>query len=161
NYNILPRLKVSYDFSKTGWNQIQISAKKETGEPVAIGGHLFAIPEIKSQLRSIYSDAEINFTPKDINSVTAAELDVNEQSSYRSSANLATEISQLLIDIESQDALDFAKWGKDNIGVPVDSKKIEPRLKRFTSAFHALFPTKRYHSIKNSNNKKVIQFEEH
>ncbi len=78
----------------------------------------------------------------------------------RQNSNLATEITQLLIDVQSLDALELTEWARENIGIPVDNKKIDVRLKRFTNAFDFMFSSKKYKRIVNANNTRQIIFEE-
>ena len=108
----------------------------------------------------IFSDVEINFTPKQIQTVTAKNIDSVNIESVRSNSNLATEITQLLIDLQSIDALEFTEWAKLHKGLPIDETKIDTRTKRFTNAFDFMFPSKRFKRIETLNNQKDIIFEE-
>lgn len=110
---------------------------------------------------SIFSDVEINFSPEVIKGVTSLNIDSASVKNTRSNANLATMITQLLIDIQTLDALEFSNWAKNNNGQLIDESRIDVRTKRFTNAFHYMFPVKRYKGISNSeNNSKVILFED-
>jgi ABC-type cobalamin/Fe3+-siderophores transport system ATPase subunit len=153
--------KIQIDFNITGnWNQIDIRGKLENGFSEPMIGHLFSEADTNSILRAIFSDFEINFTPKEIKTVTSTNIDNDNLKSQRSNSNLATEITQLLIDVQSLDALEFTEWARNNTGQPVDNDKIDIRIKRFTSAYDFMFPLKRYKRIENKNNKKEIIFEE-
>jgi predicted ATPase len=142
------------------WNQIDIRGKTETGISPALTGALFSHSDTNNVLRAIFSDVEINFTPIEITTVTSTNIDSENLKSQRSNSNLATEITQLLIDVQSLDALEFTEWARNNTGQPVDNNKIDIRIKRFTSAYDFMFPLKRYKRIENKNNKKEIIFEE-
>lgn len=142
------------------WNQIDIRGKTETGLSPTIVGHLFSQSDTNGILKTIFSDVEINFTPKQITTVTSTNLDRTDLKSQRSNSNLATEITQLLIDVQSLDALEFTEWARNNTGQPIDNDKIDIRIKRFTSAYDFMFPLKRYKRIENKDNKKEIIFEE-
>jgi predicted ATPase len=142
------------------WSQIDIRGKIEGGFSDKIVGHLFYQTDTKTILRAIFSDVEINFTPNAINTVTSSNIDRANLTSQRSNSNLATEITQLLIDVQSLDALEFTEWARKNTGKPVDDEKIDVRIKRFTSAYDYMFPLKKYKRIENVNNQKQIIFEE-
>lgn len=142
------------------WRQIDIKRKTESGFSQTLPGHLFAQSDTSHIVRAIFSDVEINFTPKEISTVTSTNIDRTDFKSQRSNSNLATEITQLLIDVQSLDALEFTEWARNNIGRLVENDKIDTRIKRFTSAFDYMFPQKRYKRIENINNRKAIIFEE-
>ena len=142
------------------WNQIDIRGKTETGLSPTIVGYLFSQSDTNGILKTIFSDVEINFTPKQITTVTSTNIDRTDLKSQRSNSNLATEITQLLIDVQSLDALEFTEWARNNTGQPIDNDKIDIRIKRFTSAYDFMFPLKRYKRIENKDNKKEIIFEE-
>ena len=109
----------------------------------------------------IYSDVEINFRPNMITSITGYNIDQNVSSSIKSNSNIATEITQLLIDIKSRDDADLADWVNANSGlVPPESIK-NIRMKRFTNAFHSIFENKRFKGVENESGVKVVTFEEY
>ena len=152
---------ISIDYNViSDWNQIDIRGKTETGFSPTLAGHLFSQNDTNKILKAIFSDVEINFTPKEIKTVTSTNIDRENLNSQRSNSNLATEITQLLIDVQSLDALEFTEWARNNTGQPVDNDKIDIRIKRFTSAYDFMFPLKRYKRIENRNNQKEIIFEE-
>lgn len=142
------------------WSQIDIRGNTEFSLSPSLAGHLFSQFDTNKILKAIFSDVEINFTPKQINTITSTNIDSENLKSQRSNSNLATEITQLLIDVQSLDALEFTEWARNNTGKPVDNNKIDIRIKRFTSAYDFMFPQKRYKRIENKNNLKEIIFEE-
>lgn len=153
--------KILFDFNITGnWNQIQVSFHDSDNNEKSVTGDFFHQPEIKQIIRVVYSDVEINYTSKQLKSVTAKDLDENKPGSYKSDGNLATDITQLLIDIQSLDSQEFAQWAKQNIGNAVDETKIDTRIKRFTTAFDSIFPAKKFLGIENRNNAKEVLFQE-
>lgn len=111
-------------------------------------------------LNTIYSSVEINFTPKELKTVTSKNIDEEVKGYLKSSSDLATEITQLLIDIQSQDALDLSAWVTRNQGIapPIEVQSI--RMKRFTAAFDSMFPNKRFKEIINKKNFKKVIFTE-
>jgi predicted ATPase/5S rRNA maturation endonuclease (ribonuclease M5) len=155
-----PVVKVSFDYSKESWNQVEINVLMENDWESVQGG-ILSNQELKKIFRSIYSDAEISFTPNQIRSVTAKTLDEEQKSSIRSGNNLSTEIAQLLIDIKTLDDSDFTEWAKQNIGKEVDETKLEPRIKRFKSAFSFMFPNLELTKVQNFDGHKKVTFEQY
>lgn len=152
---------ISIDFNIiNNWNQIDIRGINETGNSPTLAGNLFSQTDTNGILKAIFSDVEINFTPEQITTVTSSNIDRTDLRSQKSNSNLATEITQLLIDVQSLDALEFTEWARNNTGEVIDNDKIDIRIKRFTSAYDFMFPLKRYKRIENKDNKKEIIFEE-
>lgn len=154
-----PLVKISFDYSKKHWDQVAIKVEVN-GKPQEIRGNALADEKIKKIFKSIYSSAEISFSPKEIRSVTAKKLDEEQNSSVKSSNNLSTEIAQLLIDVKSLDDSDFADWGKKNVGNKVDDVKLEQRIKRFKTAFNFMFPNLELKTIQNVSGNKKVTFEQ-
>lgn len=154
-------ITVLFDFSIIeSWNQIKITAQKDDNSIINIHGTLFIQNETRPILKTIFSDVEINFNSEKINTVTSKSIDNKKKVSERTNSKLSTEIAQLLIDIQSQDALEFTEWARKNTGEPIDESKIDIRTKRFSNAFESIFPSKRYNRIENRNNQKEIVFSE-
>ncbi|GHT78420.1 hypothetical protein FACS1894130_04960 [Spirochaetia bacterium] len=152
---------VIFDYNIIGnWGQIIISAMTVDGENINIYGSLFNDGENKKSLKTMFSDVEINFTPKVINTVTSKNIDRMNIQSEKSNDNLASDITQLLIDIQSLDALSLTEWARKNIGAQIDPTQIDVRMKRFTTAFEFMFPSKKYKRIETINDQKKIIFEE-
>jgi len=153
--------RAKYDLTQIGnWNQIKFSAKKTTGDWVDLASNHFASAQGNTALKVLFSDVEVNFASNKISSVTASSLDSANEHSQKSSTNLATQITQLLIDIQNQDALDLAKWARANIGERVEEGLLDSRTKRFTSAFEFMFPSKKYDRVENSAGKIDVIFKE-
>ena len=113
-----------------------------------------------SIFRSIFSRAEISFSPHPISSVTSQEIDQEELKQRQSTENLSTEIKQLFIDINTQDAVECQEWVDAHVGVvPPDLVK-HRRLKRFTKAFDNMFPTKRLLRVSSHRGNIDVLFEE-
>lgn len=125
----------------------------------AIPGFYLMKPTGKHFFKRIYSNVAINFTPKAINSVTSFNID-QEEDLVKSSNELATHITQLLIDIKALDDADLADWVKTHEG-QIPPKSIQAvRMNRFTNAFSSIFEHKRFKGIDNINGKKIVLFEE-
>ena len=133
----------------------------DNGSEVALNGALFNRNDSKKVLTTIFSDVEINFTPQEIASVTAKNIDEDNIRSQRSTTDIATDITQLLIDIQSNDALDLNTWVEKNPGVAPNLDNINRRMNRFANAFQFMFPNKRYKRIESKNGTKKIIFSEH
>lgn len=152
-------IKIDYNIIGN-WNQIKVIFNDSLDDIKEITGDFLIHPELNRIIRCVYSDAEINYTPRKISSVTSKNIDISLNRSYKSDNNLATDITQLLIDIQTLDSQEFANWGKENIGTPVDESKLDTRIRRFTNAFDMIFPTKKFIGIENINNSKEVMFEE-
>lgn len=123
-------------------------------------GHNIAVlyQDLNTLFGKVYSDVEINFTPKQIKSVTAYDIDQCNSKSEKSDVNLATSITQLLIDIKALDDAEIADWVNSHSGeIPPEEIK-SPRIKRFTNAFHSIFPAKKFLGIENVSQTKVVNF---
>lgn len=117
--------------------------------------------DLNTLFGKVYSDVEINFTPQQIRSVTANDIDQCNSKSEKSNVNLATSITQLLVDIKALDDAEIADWVNSHTGeIPLEEIK-NSRMKRFTNAFHSIFPTKRFLGIENKSGEKVINFIEY
>lgn len=145
-------IKVVQDYNiKHNWNQVKIYINDRS-----FGGAQFALGNL---YKKIYSDVEINFTPRQINSVTATNID-QINNILRSSPNLSTEITQLLIDIKTLDDGDLSDWVSTHPGAVPPEEIQSVRMKRFTTAFHSMFENKRFKGIVNEGGGKKIMFEE-
>ncbi len=151
---------VEQDFSIHGeWDQCKVYFHGANGDTQLSKGYILTTDHT-SIFKPIFSDVEINFTPKNISNVTSLNIDEEVNNPMRSSNNIATEITQLLIDIDNLDNSDIAQWVDKNPGqVPPDKIK-RIRIRRFTNAFHSIFPQKRFIGIDNSNGHKSVLFEE-
>jgi predicted ATPase len=152
--------QISYNYNLSSWDQINVSFKINGGFSPPMVGTVFALKETKRILNCLFSDVEINFNSKSISTVTSGNLDNSSLSSQRSNTNLATEITQLLIDVQSLDALELNEWVRNNRGKVVEENIVDTRIRRFTTAFDYIFETKKYKRIENLNKQKQIIFQE-
>lgn len=153
-------IKLVLDYSITNWDFVSMIYSTNSVTNQRIAAVFFSFEDIKALLKSIFSDVEINFNSQNIQYVTSKNVDEIVNKSKKSSNNLATEITQLLIDVQALDDADFAKWGRENIGQPINKDMIDIRMKRFKSAFNFMFPDKRYKEIRNEQGYKKVIFEE-
>lgn len=110
-------------------------------------------------LIGIFSDVEINFHANQINSITSENIDLKEQS-RRSGINLATQINQLIIDIQALDDAALARAHRDAIANRLDANKVHiaERMGRFKNAFKLMFENMSYDRVENKSGHKVIIF---
>lgn len=156
NYGTIFHITLDFNFSDD-WKAIKV-------ENVLTSGKRFEIPSYelnsnKVMFQSIFSNSEVNFNSAPIRTVQTSDID-SEKSSISSNAELATDVAQLLVDIQTLDALDLNNWVMNNSGsVPPDKIK-NVRMKRFTNAFDYMFPSKKYERIENTPQGKEIIFSE-
>lgn len=141
---------------KNDWQQSTFSLKNTEMLQISIMGNYWN-PMI---CRSIFSDVEINFNPNNISSITSENIDKPNLTKIKSESNLATRITQLLIDIKSLDDSDLSDWVAANPGIAPPDEVKEIRMKRFTKAFDSIFPYKRFKGIRNIDGQKKVLFEE-
>mgnify|MGYP000055093593 CR=1 FL=1 len=149
------RIIIIQNFSiKNNWEQIKIYIGKHS-----ISGHIFnSLPNI---FKKIYSNVEINFMPNQIRTVTSKNIDQESSLALKSEQNLATDITQLLIDINTLDNGELAYWVKTHIGQVPPQDMVSIRMKRFINAFHSMFETKRFKAVENINGQITVVFEEY
>ena len=121
--------------------------------------HLFSQSNIKSIFKSLFSTVEINYNPKDTSNVTAKEIDEEFQTSIRSGNDLASEIQQLLIDIQDNDANELLTWVNKHIGMVPPESILNRRISRFKNAFSRVFDNLNFSRIVTENGKKKVYFE--
>ena len=113
----------------------------------------------RKQTSIIYSQSEINFNPTTIYNVTAKEIDRKDQYLLKSNENLATEVAQLLVDIQTVDDHEFAYWARKTTNSTLDKSKLDKRMNRFKNAFNFMFNDLKYKNIINIADHKQILFE--
>ncbi|MFM5752794.1 AAA family ATPase [Aeromonas veronii] len=141
---------------KNYWEDFTISCEYDR-EKYSLPSHLFSDNEVSREFKFIYSSAAINFKPKKIQTVTSKNLDESYISRV-SNEDLATEITQLLIDVQALDDAELSKWVRENIGTPPAEDVIDRRISRFRKAFSIIFPSKKYSEIRNVDDQKRVVF---
>lgn len=161
-YSVTNELTVTIDHSiKNNWEAIKPSISREGGTPIEFDGYAFADSEEINIFKSVFSDVEVNYTPGEIRTTSSLDVDVATQLNIKSSSNLATEITQLLIDIEALDSSEFSEWAGYNQDKIVSEGIRDKRMSRFKNAFHYMFPNKRFKKILTSPEGKTVLFEEY
>ncbi len=106
-----------------------------------------------------YSPVEINFANKRIDSVKASTLDTDEVKT-KSSADLANEIGQLLVDIYNQDAQEALLRERKNSGKGVEYEVHEGKYDRFRNAYAKMFDGKELAEVAPKDNKHDVLFKD-
>lgn len=151
-----------FDYSiLNNWDQVKISYISPDGDIKSIPGHFFTVNDRRKIIKAIYSDVEINFSPQNIKAITSKNIDEEIFMSKKSTQDLATEVCQLLVDIQALDAEDFMQWAKKNIHSQIDENMINIRMKRFKDAFDFMFETKKYIGVNTESSEKKVIFEEY
>ncbi|RCW62870.1 AAA family ATPase [Saliterribacillus persicus] len=150
--------KVIFDF--TSHHNHSLSFMNEEGDSIRIQDHFLNRPQYRKIVKSLYSTTEINFNPNNIQSITAKIIDEEVNQSIKSNSQLANDITQLFIDINSQDNDELRKWVDENPGQapPVTVKGI--RLNRFIRAFETMFPNKKISEVRAENGSLKVYFKE-
>lgn len=141
---------------RKGWAGIKLLVYVD-GVERALPGHIVADENVKQIFKIRFSDVAIDFTPRNITSVTAKNLD-ELGASQKTNNNLATEITQLLIDIQALDDADLSNWVRENPNSIVENGILDRRISRFRKAFAEMFPSKRYENIRNVQGNKQVVF---
>lgn len=122
--------------------------------------HLLNSHNLASHFSTIYSQVGINYDSKPIETIKSSAIDQDIKWSLKSSPNLADEITQLLVDIDVQDAQDYQDYAKKHLGEQITEDKLSTRIRRFSNAFEFMFSNKRYKGISTENGSKQVIFKE-
>lgn len=132
----------NFDFSKNDndWEQIVFTwRKQDSGRTVNIPSSNLQRLWIKKIIKSIFSDVSINFNWWNVSSVTNSDTDITVKESRKSTENISTEITQMLVDIRNKDNEDNVSWQDKNKWKIVPEEMQERRTKRFKKAFSEMF----------------------
>ena len=145
------------------WNRIKVmyyscneNGAKET--KTIESSLLFTNEDIKALFKSLYSTVEINYNPKEASAITSKELDQVVEKSVKSGTDLASDIQQLFIDIQNNDANELQTWVNENDGKVPPHEVKNRRISRFKRAFSGIFDNLNYYKIKTENNRKKVIF---
>jgi len=112
---------------------------------------------VQAVLRAIFNEAGVDYKSKAPGSVTGLSLDANGDRTSRS-ADVAQQISQLLVDVRAADAEDVLAWTQQNRGQAVPDYLVDRRMRRFSAAFDAMWPNKRFKGIRRDNGSMYVEF---
>jgi energy-coupling factor transporter ATP-binding protein EcfA2 len=104
-----------------------------------------------------YSPVEINFANKKIDSVKASTLD-DEEVKTKSTGELASVISQLLVDIYNQDAQEALVREQANAGKGIEYAVHEGKYDRFKNAYAKMFAGKELWNVTPDNGQHKVLF---
>lgn len=145
---------IRYTYKKEGNQDVRYLAElfvdSNCNEKVATSGYSFD--------RTLFLTPEIQFNSNAIASVTSSELDRIFDGNVRSPVNIGQNITQLLVDISNQDAIDFASMYKKDKNHSYSDEEISPRITRFNNAFGVIFDDLKISSVQNINNEKKVIF---
>lgn len=145
------------------WNRIKVMYyscnENEAKEIKTVDSSLlFFNEDIKALFKSLYSTVEINYNPKEASAITSKELDQVVEESVKSGTDLASDIQQLFIDIQNNDANELQTWVNENDGKVPPHEVKNRRISRFKRAFSGIFDNLNYYKIKTENNRKKVIF---
>lgn len=149
--------EIKFSFGKNGDNMHIMYVKDNTGMHEVMVSHKV---KDKYDFCGIYSDVDINFNTKNLQTVTSLNLDVNS-SSMRSSSELPTQIKQLLIDIQNLDNDLISQTIIANPDKTFNELKIETRMSRFKEAFSKMFDNLNFSHIENVDGHKEVFFKKY
>ena len=157
------QIEIHYDFSIDNWNFFKVKHEmipkwSTIWKWEFTWNQIINKPKIKALFSPIYSEVWINYHSQPKNTTTSKTIDEELNAPKKSHVNLADEVTQLLIDIDVQDAQDFQNFFKENGSVT--EEVLSKRMKRFTKAYENMFETKRFKEIRTINNTKDVIFEE-
>lgn len=160
NFENIIKVRIVYntiDFPKSNYKGVYFEFINGKGDIKKISSISYLQ---KAKLKSIFSDVEINFQSGNIASVTSKELDQEVTGNIKSNTNLSREITQLLVDIQSEDDADGMAWTKENRGQALPEEYTDTRIKRFKRAFEKMFYRKKYKGVFTRENSKKVTFSE-
>lgn len=157
-------VSVKKDFSITAYNYtqyiVQFKYLTEQGEQTFSSSifEMFRHNDIKVLFAVAFSTVEINYNPQKVSTVTSKDVDSMTTTSLRSGDNLATEIKQLFVDIQNNDAIELSEWVHKHPGEVPPDEIIDRRIKRFNNAFSYVFDTLRFRTVQTQNGEKRVIF---
>lgn len=156
-------ITIDFQFPPNDYSRIKASYQSKADEGIVHTEHInslsfFLNANIKSLFITIFSTVEINYSPKDTSSVTAKEIDEKVTVSVISGKDLATDIQQLLIDIDDNDAHELQAWVESNDGKAPPREVCNKRINRFENAFAMVFDNLNFSRIVTGSGKKKVYF---
>ncbi len=157
-------VSIKKDFSVSEYNYTQyiihFDYPTEQGVKSFTGSinSMFNYDDVKALFTTAFSTVEINYNPSKISTVTSKDVDSTIIKSLRSGGNIATEIKQLFVDIQNNDAIELSEWVHDHPGEVPPDEVIDRRIKRFNNAFSFIFNSLRFKTIHTQNGEKRVIF---
>ena len=159
-HTLKPVLSIKFSSGFSDWNQISVMYTAIDGTQVIEPGGKFSIDSVRKLFLGVYVDVEINFRFGTTQNVTSLDLDRPITQSIKSTNSTATQIQQLLVDIQPLDDMQLAEWARSHVGLSVDLSQTDNRLQRFNNAFNYMFPDMKYKGVRTGTNGKRVIFEQ-
>ena len=148
-----------YSIEPGQWDRIKFSYTNVDNSTTKIPSYMITQnTHVRSLFLSLFSTVEINYTPTVTSTVTSNEIDQRVTKSIKSTGDIASQIQQLFIDIENNDALDLSEWVRKNPGIAPSNTIIDKRISRFKNAFSLVFKNLNYEKTFTHDNKKQVCF---
>lgn len=158
-------MEITLDFTKQPnyWSRINVEYLSMSEDGTMQTNYIdssvfFSSLNVKCLFRSIYSTVEINYNPKPATNITSQEVDTQVETSMLSDADLATKIQQLLIDLDTNDALDLKQWVSEHSGEIPPMTVSDKRISRFRNAFSSVFGNLNYDRIESDGENRKVMF---
>lgn len=154
-------ISIEYDESKSAepnWLRFSIFDQDGTDISNTTRQQLHNSNSFNNIFKCAFSTVEINFEKRNIDSVKATTIDSDEFVKNKSTANIATEIAQLLVDIKNQDNADKANHfdnGNSNKNIEYKGK-----FDRFKNAYSKMFDGKELMDVVTKNNNYKVFFKD-
>ena len=110
----------------------------------------------KNMIKSYYQSAEISFVSPQISHITALDIDTPSTSHIKSDSNFSREITQLLVDIDTNDSRETAYLADKYETIPSEQK--HKRIKRFNRAFEKVFENLSFNRVIAENGEQKVLF---
>lgn len=152
-------IRFSYNSHEANWTETWMASwVNAAGEQLSRPVHMYD-DRAKAIFRAMFNEAGVDYKSGPPESVTALSLDANGSRSSRS-ANVAQQISQLLVDIRAADAEDVLAWTQLNRGQVPPAALVDRRMNRFSAAFNKMWPNKRFQGIRRQGGEMFVEFVE-
>lgn len=116
------------------------------------------ISYVQKFINAIFSTIGINYQGGNVSYVTSKNLDLVQNTNQRSDAELAHNINQMLVDIDTLDSSDLKAWILEHPEQYPPKSIHSPRIQRFINAFSFMFNDLNFYKVDNSQDSKVILF---
>ena len=145
-------IELRLNYSITGnWECYKCTLFRKDGATIKIPPNYFSsAKELIGLFKGVFSTAEINYSPREIKHTTTLKVDEKDLRSFISKDDIATKITQLLIDVRVSDNEEFMR-NYAEISHPDKIPKFGRRLMRFKNAFEFMFSDLEFEGIDTEN----------
>lgn len=106
----------------------------------------------------IYLTPEISFNSEKIGTITTKTTDEHKEGLQKTPQNIATQITQLIIDIDTQDNSDFTILYNNTPRADYTKGDTKKRISRFNNGFKEIFNDILIDGVVNENEQKIVKF---